>query len=269
MNERIINKSGNKNCILCGNKNPSWGCLPFAILACTKCAGGIRELGTSACTVKSLLLDEVDDDFLHPFITGSNSLFLDWYAKKSKEDLKPAFFKTALAKEYAKDLKEGKIKEKTITSAPTLKNTPLDQTKKTQRKSKLKFLTENDAGSDEEPEKQEEKQEERQEEILKKKTIRRVPGRIQTDDASAISRLGMFKNVKDMTKQTEESTLAKQTGRNNSRVITDDPQNETKQEIVKGKNFIGSADAPKETVTDRLKNSLEKGKKTLLNTFKK
>ncbi|KAI5153558.1 hypothetical protein NEPAR06_0552 [Nematocida parisii] len=282
MNESIINKSGNKNCVLCGGKNPSWGCFPFGVLTCTKCAGGIRELGTDVCSVKSLLLDTVDDKFLEPFTTGNNAVFLDWYSKKSREDLSAAFFKTSLAKEYAKELKQGKVKEKAASSAPAITpgniSAPKNSQKKTQKKSKLRFVTEEDEESAGE-EQEEEISTEKEKEVSKKKTtIRRVPGKILTDDPNAISRLGMFKNVKGKdtagdVAHTHPGTpsIHKTSSRNYSRVITGEGDREAsaQTEIIKGKNFIGSASTPKETVTDRLKNSLEKGKKSLLNTFKK
>lgn len=275
MNEAVINKTGNKHCVLCAGKNPSWGCLPFAVLVCTKCAGGMRELGTGICTVKSLLLDSVDEKFLAPFTSGSNSLFLDWYAEHSKEDLSPSFFKSALAKEYVSLLKQGKIKEKAMTSAPVISPSAGYKlnSSRSQKKSKLKLVSATDECTEEKEEPELEEREIEREVNRRKTTIKRVPGKILTDDSSAKGRLGMFKNIKEVQSESVElpdKSALRHSSERNTRVLTGDidrPSLET--EVVRGKNFIGSASTPKETVSDKIKKSLEKGKKTLLNTFKK
>ncbi|KAH9386551.1 uncharacterized protein NEMAJ01_1447 [Nematocida major] len=276
MNEHVINKSGNKHCFLCGGKNPSWGCLPFAVLACTKCAGGMRELGTGVCTVKSLLLDSVDSEFLRPFMTGSNAVFLDWYGERSKEELSPSFFKSPLAKEYVEALQRGDVREKAATSAPVI--TPgagsSCPSSRAQKKSKLRFASANESEPVEEAPAKEETPAER--EVCKKKSaIRRVPGRIVSSGAEGADRLGMFRNVESAKSEASEGkspeiTPSKYAGERSTRVFSGGAQHSSEPaEIVRGKNFIGSTPAQKESVSDRLKKSLEKGKKTLLNTFKK
>ncbi|KAI5191834.1 hypothetical protein NEMIN01_1689 [Nematocida minor] len=293
MNESVINKSGNKHCALCGGKNPSWGCLPFAVLVCTKCAGGMRELGTGVCVVRSLLLDSVSEEFLAPFLMGSNSLFLDWYGNNCREELSLSFFKTDLAKEYAEQLKSGAIKEKTAKSAPVIGpgdavKSKLSTQKKSKPKSKLKLIVENDDEASEEdldaPETEQPQNAAEKEIVAKKKTvIKRVPGKILTDESNNASRLGMFKNVEDLGKTENDGTegkkfpghssMLKPSRESSSRVLTGGDtgsfQSAIPAEVIKGKNFIGSAPPPKESVADKLKKSLEKGKRTLFNTFKK
>lgn len=287
MNGDIINKSGNKHCVICTGKNPSWGCYPFGVLVCTKCAGGMREMGTDSCVVKSLLLDSVSPEFLRPFLLGSNSLFLDWFGTRG-EELEIAFFKTRKAQEYAEKLEKGEIKEKTVKNAPKIeigsKNKNITISGKSQKKSKLKIISDSEKNTESEEEdacREEEPVEKG--ETLKKKVIKRVPGKMVTSESGNASRLGMFKkthleessekqdNPERQSKEIERSSVHKYSTKSMARVLTGDaPEEKTDQtEIIKGKNFIGSAPVQKETVTERLKKSLDKGKKSLLNRFMK
>lgn len=292
MNEEIANKSGNKLCVICGGKNPSWGCFPFGVLVCTKCAGGMRELGTDCCVVKSLLLDSVSSDFLVPFFLGSNFIFIDWMSKRGIEEISVDFFKSKLAKEFSSDLSTGKIKEKEIKSAPVLEREGRNPSVKIKKKSKLK-IAEEKTGEEKEEEK-EEKEEEKEELAgpVKKRVVKRVSGKSVAGELSDSSRLGMFKKggsgdllngssemgcsgknekVTDSAGSTpssfKKSSIHKYSGSN---FIISGSEDEKKEvEIVKGKNFIGSAPVAKETVSEKLKKKLEKGKNIFLNRFMK
>ncbi|KAI5181247.1 hypothetical protein NEOKW01_1466 [Nematocida sp. AWRm80] len=257
MEEQIVNKAGNKNCVVCGNKNPTWGCSPFGVLCCTRCSGGFRSLGTTVCKVKSLLLDKVDQEYLIPFEQGSNATFLKWYHKKNKEDPTPEYFQTPEAQEYLVLLREGKIKETKAATAPALELT---------RKHRNRLQLALDASEEEEsPEETEKKKEPAQETYLQpeitRKSVRRTPGTITT--LGTTKSLGMFRNTKEQEQPTGYFHSSHSTTISNN----DSPSQPT--EIVQGTNFIGSAEIPQESLADKLKKTLEKGKKSILKGFKK
>ncbi|KAI5190320.1 hypothetical protein NECID01_0912 [Nematocida sp. AWRm77] len=269
MDSLIANKRGNKTCIICSGKNPTWGCFPYGVLCCTKCSGAFRGLGTSVCVVKSLLLDSVSEAFLESFRAGGNSAFLAWYSSVSLEELTPDFFRTQEVKKYAHLLEEGKIKDPDTKAAPVAFTAMPVMTR-----SKSKFqMASLENSSEEEPEEQEPRKEQEHAvdapysfpaaEEKPKAGIRRVPGKISTDSRDA-SRLGMFRNLE------QKSPVLAKPAKTYSYTGSDLHSHSTEQpiEIVRGHGFIGSADKPVESVGDKIKKGLEKGKKTLFRTFK-
>ncbi|OAG29345.1 hypothetical protein NEDG_01418 [Nematocida displodere] len=276
MDDCISNRGGNKTCIICSGRNPTWGCFPFGILCCTKCAGSFRSLDTSLCKVQSLLLDAVSEDFLSLFRRGGNALFLSWFEKKNRnKELTPEYFQTPEAQTYAQLLSQGKLEEP-AKQRPTTTAQP-----NTRLKSKLALAQESESdsetGSEEESaesassdtrnarnarntssaskESKESKDlknqaEESEASFQPKRAIRRVPGKISTGEGSA--RLGMFKNVE----KEEKEALHKKTASLGSEAYT------PTREIVRGEGFMGSADIPEQTVSDKIKQSIEKGKKS-------
>lgn len=272
MYKQVMCRGGNKVCVMCGGRNPTWGCFPFGVLCCTKCAGVFRDMGTSVCMVKSLLLDSVDDEFMAPFIKGGNSLFTEWYEQNITEELVPEFFTSLKAKEYLLFLSSERDKQE---DQPTLK-APVVQTPHRRHQSKLKmsfaspstaqtqgvtdknnFYTEKEKIST-----QSEKEEQPAEIRRVKKSVKRSSGKIIADEQDS-SRLGMFRNVQEVS---NASVPAIKTG---SILGSTSTQSIPSQEIIVGRTFIGSADIPQETVADKIKKGIKKGKKTLLNTIEK
>ncbi|KAI5185103.1 hypothetical protein NEHOM01_0608 [Nematocida homosporus] len=279
MDARIADKAGNKTCVVCEGKNPTWGCFPFGVLCCTQCSGAFRELGTSVCSVRSLLLDAVSEEYLVPFRQASNATFLEWYLAKTTDPLTPEYFKSAEAQQYVQLLKSGQLPLKR--HQPT-RSKPVVVLPPTSRgpKSKLQLVADSDSesqsasnDSEDSTEFKEVKTSSRSSKALKpieteapqpKKAVRRVPGTISVGSEGSM-RLGMFKNIQ---KEGEKSPYSPNSlgGAMKSSSYT---ESTPKAEIVRGVNYIGSADIPQDTITDKLKKQFEKSKKTLLNTLKK
>jgi len=263
--EDIKEKSGNKSCIICGGKNPTWGCFPFGVLCCTKCSGSFRELGTSVCTVKSLLLDTVSEEYLAPFKKGGNGMFLSWYGKAFKEDLSPAFFKKKDSQGYLELLNRGEIKEEAARSAPASSQPLFKHKSKLQAIEKESEDEYEDAPSKREEKRSEERVEEEPEKEPERKTkkpLKRSVGKIQTEGNDG-ARLGMFKNI--------EKEEAKPEWQKNMelRNITRGESYTSSASTPEGRRHVENKTEQEETVTDKIKKGLEKGKKTIFRTFKK
>ncbi|KAI5173122.1 hypothetical protein NEFER03_2091 [Nematocida sp. LUAm3] len=259
MEDELINKPGNRSCVVCEGRNPTWGCYPYGILCCTKCSGQFRELSTSVCTVKSLLLDEVSEEFLAPFRRGSNSLFLEWYHKQEEEELTPSFFRTSAAKGFLDFLQRCKDTNRASNLSVSSAVHPMGPSRK--QKSKLQAAAVDEESSEEE---EEEKEEEKHVEISKK-TLKRVPGAISIDKGSE-KRMGLFKNTQNEEKRSPTfSSNSSVMGTGGEKYSSPTQSNG----VVRGSNYVGSAEVPQETITDRIRKGIEKGKKNIMERLKK
>lgn len=285
MEEELINKPGNRSCVMCGGRNPTWGCYPYGILCCTKCSGQFRELGTSVCTVKSLLLDEVSEEFLSPFRKGSNALFLEWYHKETDEEITPSFFRTQKAKGFLSFLEaapQDSRERQEASKTPHGSMQPISPSRRS--RSKLQAAAVEDSFSEEEQEEkeQEEKQQNKHKpqskqnkqskqqdvEVEKgKRTLKRVPGAISIDSSSE-KRMGLFKNTQNEEKKSPSlsSSYSGSVMGSGGEKYSSPTQSD---EVVRGSNYVGSAEIPQETITDKIRKGIEKGKKTLLERLKK
>ncbi|KAA1466572.1 ArfGap-domain-containing protein [Dentipellis sp. KUC8613] len=68
----------NKTCVDCGNPNPQWASLSFAVFLCLQCAGTHRGFGVHISFVRSVSMDTWQDDQIKRMKLGGNGPFLDF-----------------------------------------------------------------------------------------------------------------------------------------------------------------------------------------------
>ncbi|TFK55604.1 ArfGap-domain-containing protein [Heliocybe sulcata] len=65
----------NKTCIDCGNPNPQWASLSFAVFLCLQCAGTHRGFGVHISFVRSVSMDTWQDEQIRRMKLGGNAPF--------------------------------------------------------------------------------------------------------------------------------------------------------------------------------------------------
>lgn len=67
----------NKTCVDCGNPNPQWASLSFAVFICLQCAGIHRGFGVHISFVRSVSMDTWQEEQVRRMQIGGNAPFLD------------------------------------------------------------------------------------------------------------------------------------------------------------------------------------------------
>ncbi|THH16415.1 hypothetical protein EW146_g4228 [Bondarzewia mesenterica] len=68
----------NKTCADCGNPNPQWASLSFAVFLCLQCAGTHRGFGVHISFVRSVSMDTWQDEQIKRMKLGGNGPFMDF-----------------------------------------------------------------------------------------------------------------------------------------------------------------------------------------------
>ncbi|KAH9002235.1 ArfGap-domain-containing protein [Lactarius hatsudake] len=68
----------NKTCVDCGNPNPQWASLSFAVFICLQCAGVHRGFGVHISFVRSVSMDTWQEDQVRRMQIGGNGPFLEF-----------------------------------------------------------------------------------------------------------------------------------------------------------------------------------------------
>lgn len=68
----------NKTCIDCGNPNPQWASLSFAVFLCLQCAGTHRGFGVHISFVRSVSMDTWQDEQIRRMKLGGNAPFREF-----------------------------------------------------------------------------------------------------------------------------------------------------------------------------------------------
>ncbi|KAJ6539676.1 ArfGap-domain-containing protein [Mycena capillaripes] len=71
-------KNDNRLCCDCGNPNPQWASLGFAVFLCLQCAGTHRGFGVHISFVRSISMDTWQPDQLKRMQIGGNTAFKDF-----------------------------------------------------------------------------------------------------------------------------------------------------------------------------------------------
>ncbi|KAI0346866.1 ArfGap-domain-containing protein [Trametopsis cervina] len=69
---------GNKKCVDCGNPNPQWATVSFAIFLCLQCAGVHRGFGVHVSFVRSVSMDTWQEEQIRRMQAGGNKPFKDF-----------------------------------------------------------------------------------------------------------------------------------------------------------------------------------------------
>ncbi|KAI0320660.1 putative GTPase activating protein for Arf-domain-containing protein [Amylostereum chailletii] len=68
----------NKTCVDCGNPNPQWASVSFAIFLCLQCAGVHRGFGVHISFVRSVSMDTWQEEQIRRMKLGGNGPFMDF-----------------------------------------------------------------------------------------------------------------------------------------------------------------------------------------------
>lgn len=73
---KILSIDGNNKCIDCGSDDPQWASMNNAVIVCLNCAGIHRNLGVEISYIRSLVMDNWEEDQLRQLSIGGNKRFL-------------------------------------------------------------------------------------------------------------------------------------------------------------------------------------------------
>ena len=121
----IIKIPGNEICADCEEKNPRWSSINNGVLICSKCTRNHRKYGEKISKIKSLEVDEWNDDEIKILKIGGNyrfnNLINEYNIPLTKENQEYKYY-TKIAEYYRNSLKE-EVKGNTILfNRPSLKD---------------------------------------------------------------------------------------------------------------------------------------------------
>jgi len=75
--EKVMKEPENNTCIDCGTGHPNWASINNGVMLCLNCAGVHRGFGVQVSIIRSLSMDNWDDNHINFLMEGGNKRFRD------------------------------------------------------------------------------------------------------------------------------------------------------------------------------------------------
>lgn len=87
--DRLAVARPDETCCDCNAKRPDWCSISRGCLLCIECSGAHRRLGVSVTVVRSLTLDQLDDETMQFLCGTSNAAINRYYEYALRDDARP------------------------------------------------------------------------------------------------------------------------------------------------------------------------------------